>query len=91
MNRSDLVDAIAVRTGFTKKDSETVLNAAVDIISEALEEGEKVQLMDFGAFAVKERAARTARNPRTNEAVSVPARRAVTFTPGKALKTRVEK
>ena len=91
MNRADLVDGIALRTGFTKKDSETALTAVVELISEALERGEKVQLMDFGAFSVKERAGRTARNPRTNEAVRVPPRQAVDFKPGKALRERVEK
>lgn len=90
MNRSDLIDSIALKTGLTKKDSEAALNAALETISQALAEGEKVQLMDFGGFSVKERAGRTARNPRTNEIVQVPPRRTVDFKPGKALKERVE-
>ena len=67
MNKSDLVTAVAERTGLSKKDSELALSAAFESITSALEAGEKVQIVGFGVFDVKERAARTGRNPQTGE------------------------
>ena len=89
MNKSELVAAMAEKSRLTKKDCEAVLDAFVGAIADALKNGDKVQLVGFGAFEVKERAARTARNPKTNEPVAIPATRLPTFKPGKALKETV--
>ena len=91
MNKSDLVAAVAERTGVSKKDCERVVTATFDAITNALEAGEKVQLVGFGVFDVKERAARVGRNPRTNEEIQIAASRSPVFKPGKALKESVEK
>ena len=85
MNKSELVAAMSEKTRLTKKDCEAALDAFVAVIGDALKSGDKVQLVGFGAFEVKERAARTARNPKTNEPVAIPASRLPTFKPGKAL------
>ena len=89
MNKSELVTAMAEKSSLSKKDCEAALDAFVSAIGDALKSGDKVQLVGFGAFEVKERAARTARNPRTNEPVNIPASRLPTFKPGKALKETV--
>ena len=91
MNKSDLVAAVAERTGLSKKDSEKALTATLETITSALEAGEKVQLVGFGVFDVKERAARIGRNPRTNEEIQIAASRSPVFKPGKALKEAIEK
>ena len=70
MNKSDLIAAIAAKTGETKKDAEATLNAFVDVVTETLVKGDKVQLVGFGSFEVRKRAARKGRNPQTKEAVS---------------------
>ena len=89
MNKTELVTVLAERTGLSKKSAEEVLNTTLDIITETLVEGEKVQLVGFGSFEVRERAPRIGRNPRTKEAVSIPASRAVQFKSGKVLKSAV--
>ena len=89
MNKSELVTAMAEKSRLSKKDCEAALDAFVAAIGDALKNGEKVQLVGFGAFDVKERAARTARNPRTNEPVNILASKLPTFKPGKALKETV--
>ena len=89
MNKSELVAAMSEKTRLTKKDCEAALDAFVAVIGDTLKSGDKVQLVGFGAFEVKERAARTARNPKTNEPVAIPASRLPTFKPGKALKETV--
>ena len=89
MNKSELVAAMSEKSRLTKKDCEAALDAFVAAIGDALKSGDKVQLVGFGAFEVKERAARTARNPKTNEPVAIPATRLPTFKPGKALKETV--
>ena len=89
MNKSELVAAMAEKINLTKKDCEAALDAFVAAIGDALKNGDKVQLVGFGAFEVKDRAARTARNPKTNEPVHIPATRLPTFKPGKALKETV--
>ena len=86
MNKAELSSAIVAKTGLTKKDAEKAINAVVDVISESLKAGEKVQIVDFGSFEVKERPARTARNPRTGEEIKIEASKAPVFKPGKALK-----
>lgn len=80
---------MAERLGASKKHSEEALTVALDLITEALAEGEKVQLVGFGSFEVRERAPRIGRNPRTKEEVTIPASKAVQFKSGKVLKRAV--
>ena len=87
MNKTELVAAIAEKTNLTKKDSEAALVAVVESITEALAKGDKVQV--FGSFEVKNRAARTGRNPKTKEAIEIPASKYPVFKAGKALKDKV--
>ena len=89
MNKTELVSAMAERLGASKKHSEEALTVALDLITEALAEGEKVQLVGFGSFEVRERAPRIGRNPRTKEKVTIPASKAVQFKSGKVLKRAV--
>ena len=91
MNKSDLVAAIAAKTGDTKKSAEETLNAFVDVVVDALVKGEKVQLVGFGSFEVRKRAARKGRNPQTKEEIKIPASKAPVFKAGKALKDLVNK
>ena len=91
MNKADLVSAMAEQTGLSKKDSEAALNSFINIVSEELENNEKVQLVGFGTFEVRERAARTGRNPQTKEEIKIPASKAPAFKAGKALKDRDNK
>ncbi len=91
MNKSDLVAAIAAKTGDTKKSAEETLNAFVDVVIETLVKGEKVQLVGFGSFEVRKRAARKGRNPQTKEEIKIPASKAPVFKAGKALKDLVNK
>ena len=86
MNKQELISAAAEKTGFSKKDTEMTINAALETIVQALEENEKVQLVVFGSFEVKQRAARIGRNPKTKEAIEIPASKAPVFKPSKALK-----
>ena len=89
MNKSDLIAAIAAKTGETKKSAEASVNAFVEVVSEALENGDKVQLVGFGSFEVRKRAARKGRNPQTKEEIKIPASKAPVFKAGKALKDLV--
>ena len=89
MNKSDLVAAIAAKTGDTKKSAEESLNAFVDVVTDALVKGDKVQLVGFGSFEVRKRAARKGRNPQTKEEIQRPASKAPVFKAGKALKDLV--
>ena len=91
MNKSDLVAAMAAKTGDTKKSAEETLNAFVDVVTETLVKGEKVQLVGFGSFEVRKRAARKGRNPQTKEEIKIPASKAPVFKAGKALKDLVNK
>ena len=86
MNKKELVAAMAEKSGLTKVNNETALNATLAVIEEALATGEKVQLVGFGAFEVKSRSARAGRNPKTKEAITIPASKAHIFKPGRALK-----
>ena len=72
MNKAELVAALAAKTGDTKKASEAAVNAFVDVVTEALKKGEKVQLVGFGSFEVRKRAARKGRNPQTKEEIKIP-------------------
>ena len=91
MNKSDLVAAIAAKTGATKKDAEASLNAFTDVVTESLVKGDKIQLGGFGSFEVRRRAARKGRNPQTKEEIKIPASKAPVFKAGKALKDLVNK
>ena len=91
MNKAELIAAIAAKTGDTKKGAEASVNAFVDVITEALTEGDKVQLVGFGSFEVRKRAARKGRNPQTKEEIKIPASKAPVFKAGKALKDLVNK
>ncbi len=91
MNKAELVTAVAEKAGLSKKDSEKAINAAFDSITDALVAGDKVQLVGFGAFEVKERNARVGRNPKTKEEIQIPASRVASFKVGKALKDAVAK
>ena len=91
MNKAELVAAIAAKTGDTKKGAEASVNAFVDVITDALAKGDKVQLVGFGSFEVRKKAARKGRNPRTKEEIKIPASKAPVFKAGKALKDLVNK
>ena len=91
MNKTDLIAAVAQSAGLTKKDTERVVNAAIDAITASLVKGEKVQISGFGTFGVKERQARVGRNPQTKEAIEIPASKAPAFKPTKTLKDAVDK
>ena len=91
MNKTELVAAVAEKTGASKKDSEKLVSAVFETVTNALVAGDKVALVGFGAFEVKERPARTGRNPRTKETIKIPASRSASFKPGKALKNAVNK
>lgn len=91
MNKAELINAAAEKAGLSKKDTETVVNATIDVIAGALADGDKVQLVGFGAFEVKSRAERTGRNPKTKEEIKIPASKVPVFKPGKALKDTVSK
>ena len=91
MNKAELVAAVAEKTALSKKDSEKAVNAAFEAITAALVGGDKVQLVCFGAFEVKERNARVGRNPKTKEEIQIPASRVPVFKAGKALKDVVAK
>lgn len=91
MNKAELVAAVAEKTALSKKDSEKAVNAAFEAITAALVGGDKVQLVGFGAFEVKERSARVGRNPKTKEEIQIPASRVPVFKAGKALKDVVAK
>ena len=91
MNKTELIAVAAQNAGLTKKDTERVLNAAIDAITASLAHGDKVQLSGFGTFEVKAREARIGRNPHTKEAVEIPATTVPVFKPSKALKDTVAK
>jgi DNA-binding protein HU-beta len=91
MNKAELVAAMAAKTGDTKKGTEEYVNALVDVITAALKKGEKVQLVGFGSFEVRKRAARKGRNPQTGEEIKISASKSPVFKPGKAFKDLVNK
>ena len=85
MNKTELIAQVAEKTGLSKKDTESIINAAVDTIASTMAQGDKVQLSGFGIFEVKDRQARVGRNPKTKEAIEIPASRQPVFKPSKAL------
>ena len=91
MNKTELIAIAAESAGLTKKDTERVLNAAIDAITASLVKGEKVQLSGFGTFETKEREARIGRNPHTKDAVEIPATKVPVFKASKALRDTVAK
>ncbi len=89
MNKTDLIAAVAEKTELTKKDSEKAVNAVFESIAESLEKEEKVVIVGFGTFEVRQRAERMGRNPSTKEVIKIPASKAPAFRAGKNLKDRV--
>ena len=90
MNKTELIAAIATKAGLSKKDAEKALSATIETIAETMAKKEKVQLVGFGSFETKTRAAHTGRNPRTKEAMEFPAKTVPVFNAGKALKDKVD-
>ena len=91
MNKVELIAQIAEKSGLSKKDAEKALAAVIDTITEAVSNGDKVQLVGFGSFEVKQREARVGRNPKTKEAIEIPATTIPVFKAGKALKDKTAK
>ncbi len=91
MNKAELISAVAEKAGLSKKDTEKVINATFETITEELVAGEKVALVGFGGFDVKTRSERIGRNPKTKEEITIPASRVPQFKAGKALKEAVAK
>ena len=89
MNKTQLVEAVAEKAGLKKKEAEAAVNAMTDAIAEALKAGDKVQLIGFGTFEVKERGAREGRNPRTGETIKIAAAKKPAFAASKALKDAI--
>ena len=89
MNKAELINSVAASADVSKKEAEAVVSATFDAITAALKDGDKVQLVGFGSFEVKKRAARVGRNPRTGETIKIPARQVAKFKPGKALQDSV--
>ena len=90
MNKTELIAAVAEKTGLSKKDTESAITAAIEAIVECLANEDKVQLVGFGSFEVKERAARTGKNPATGEQIDIPASKAPAFKAGKAFKDAIQ-
>ena len=91
MNKAELINAVAASADVSKKEAEAVITATLDAISAALKEGDKVQLVGFGSFEVKKRAARVGRNPKTKETIEIPASTVPVFKAGKTLKDAIAK
>lgn len=91
MNKSELIAAVAEQAGLSKKDAEKAVNAVVSVVTDALVEGDKVQLVGFGTFEVRSREARTGKNPRTGDVIEIAASKVPAFKAGKALKDAVNK
>ena len=89
MNKTQLIDVVALKTGMKKAQAEAAVNAVNEAIAEALAAGDKVQIIGFGTYEVKTRAARDGRNPKTGETIKIAASKAPVFTAGKALKDTV--
>lgn len=90
MNKTELIDAVSAKSGLTKADSDRAFKAMVEVVTEALAKGEQVSLIGFGTFLVRDRKARTGRNPRSNETIEIPAAKIPAFKAGKALKDAVQ-
>lgn len=90
MNKTELVSSVAEIAGVSKKDTEQVLNAFFSTVQKTLKQDDKVQIPGFGSFEVRERAARTGRNPHTGETIEIAAAKVPAFKPGKALKDAIQ-
>jgi len=90
MTKAELVSAVASKAGITKKEADAAIKAAVEAITEALKNGERVAIPGFGIFTVRERSARKGRNPRTGDVIEIKARKVVVFRPGKQLRDSVK-
>lgn len=90
MNKTDLISEVAGKSGITKKDAEKVINAFFTTVEDGLKKGDKIQLIGFGTFEVRDRQARKGRNPQTGTEIDIPAARVPAFKPGKALKDALE-
>ena len=91
MNKAELINAVAASAEVSKKEAEAVVSSTLEAITAALQDGDKVQLVRFGSFEVKKRAARIGRNPKTKESIEIPASVVPVFKAGKALKDAVAK
>lgn len=91
MNKTDLINSIASKSGLNKKNSEAALNAFIGSVEDSLKGGDKVVLVGFGTFEVRKRAARKGRNPQTKKEITIPASKAPVFKAGKVLKDKVNK
>ncbi len=89
MNKTELVDAVSKEADLTKADAARAVDAVIQAVTDALKRGEQVSILGFGTFLIRERAARTGRNPRTQETLEIPASKVPAFKPGKALKDAV--
>lgn len=89
MTRTELVANVAEKSGITKKDADKILNAVFESVKQALVEGDKVQIIGFGTFEIRNRSARKGRNPQTGEEINIPASKLPSFKAGKALKEAV--
>ena len=89
MNKAQLIDAMASKSGLSKNDSKKALEAFVESVTDSLKSGDRIQLVGFGSFSVAERSARTGRNPRTGQEINIPAKKVVKFKAGNDLATDV--
>lgn len=89
MNKTELVAVVAEKSGLSKKDAESAVAAVISSVTDALVQGDKIQLVGFGTFEVRERSARTGRDPRTNQTIEIAASKSPAFKAGKALKDAV--
>lgn len=90
MNKSELIDAVSAKAGLTKADTDRAFKAFVEVITESMAKGDSVALVGFGTFLVRERQARSGRNPRTGETISIKSAKIPAFKAGKALKDAVQ-
>ena len=90
MTKAEFISAVAEKAAISKKDADAVVNAVIESITEALKDGDKVSLVGFGTFEVKERSARTGMNPRTKEVIEIPATKSPSFKAGSAFKEAVK-
>ena len=89
MNKGELVDAVAAKANVTKKQADEIISAFLEVVIEAVANGEKVTLVGFGSFERRERSEREGRNPKTQETMTIPATRVPGFSPGKLFKEKV--
>ncbi len=89
-NKADLIDGVASKSGLTKKDATAAVEALFEVVTETLADGERVQVIGFGSFEVRDRAARKGRNPQTGEEIEIPATKVPAFKAGKGLKDSVK-